>query len=390
MAVAALCLFGEQAQSQNVEEKLYYERSSLHTMMIVHKNQKYDEVVAQAFKAAPFPERFNDHNLGVKTVAFAETSSDLSSHIGLFCEEVGLGQKMVAKWFNRNKKTGTFNMDLIRERGFYNASQADINRARSSLRGSALLQDAGENLIAGTYLIVNDISYQSEGTSGAFLKILAAAYVSGFTGSAKLMQNEAEAIGGFRAKVKSYLFRLVWNDEVAGTFYKQYYTEKEDAEKTLRFKNDRNLFRMQYVGSAESESEEQHFAKSKDPASLLTKVLARAMDRNIAQLQHNYEPFRIKAPLISTEPLKAYVGLKEDVSPSRQYEVIERILNEDGSIRYERVGIIRPVAGRIWDNRYKSYEDEGADTGIRATEFEKVSGKDFFPGMLIREIGSAR
>lgn len=386
IAAAIFCTIYEYGYSQDTEEAQYYERCSLHTMMIVHKNQKYSDVVEKAFKSVPFPERFNDHNLGVKSVVFAETSSDMSSHIELFCEEVNMGQKMVAKWFNRNKQTGTFNMDLVWERGFYNASQADVNIARSSMRGIALLLDAGENLIGNTYLLVNDIIYQSKGTSAAFLKMMAAAYASGFTGSVELLQNEAGAIGGFDVKVKSYLFRLVWNDDVAATFYYKYYTEEENTEKAAEFKNDRQLFRMAYIGCAESESEERHFSKSKNPAALLNKVLTRAIDKNIAQLQHDYEPFRIKAPLISTDPLKAYVGMKEDVSEKKQYEVIERILNDDGSISYERVGIIRPVENKIWDNRYMSYEDDCEEERLKATEFEIVSGNGFYAGMLIREI----
>lgn len=379
--IAFLCFF-QMAFSQSSKEKLYYERSSLHTMMIGHKNQKFSEVVEQVFKSAPFPERFNDHNLGVKSVDFAETSFDLSSHVILFCENVNMGQKMVAKWFNRDKVTGTFDVELIKDRGFYNASQADINMARASMRGETLLKDAGENLINNTYLLMNDIVYQSKGTSGAFLKMMLSASV----GSVKSMQNQMVAIGGFNVKIKSYLLKLVWNDEIAYTFYKNYYTEVEDKEKSEGFKNERKLFRMEYIGSTESESSEQNFSKSKNPAELLTKVLTRAIDQNIAQLQHDYEPFRIKAPLISIEPLQAYIGLKEDVSPSRLYEVLERVLNEDGSITYKRVGIIKPVPNKIWDNRYMSYEDEGVDSELKATTFEKVSGKDFFVGMLIREI----
>ena len=355
-------------------------------MMIVHKNQKFSEVVEQVFKSVPFPERFNNHNLGVKSVVFAESSTDLSSHIAQFCDEVNIGQKMVAKWFNRNKSAGTFNMELIRERGFYNASQADINLARANLRGLALLEDAGENLISKTYLLVNDIIYQSKGSSGAFLKMFAATYAAGFSNNVQILLEQEGAIGGFGVKIRSYLFRLVWNDEVAGTFYKNYYTEEADEEKAAQFRNEKQLFRMEYVGSAESDYSEKYFSNSKDPAALLSKILTRTIDKNIAQLQHDYEPFRIKAPLLSTEPLSAYVGLKEDVSSSRLYEVLEQVLDDDGSISYERVGVIRPVAGRIWDNRYMSYEDDNDNSGLTATEFEKVSGKDFSAGMLIREI----
>lgn len=386
LTIIVLLLSCGYSYSQENNEKIYYERSSLHSMMIVHKNQKFSDAVEQVFKSAPFPERFNDHNLGVKSVVFAETSTDLSSHIAQFCDEVNIGQKMVAKWFNRNKSTGTFNMELVRERGFYNASQTDINLARANLRGLALLEDAGENLISNTYLLVNDIIYQSKGTSGSFLKMLGAAYATGFTGNLQIIEEQEGAIGGFGVKIRSYLFRLVWNDEVAGSFYKKYYTEVADEEKAAQFRNERQLFRMEYVGCTESDYSEKYFSKSKDPAALLSKILTRTIDKNIAQLQHNYEPFRIKAPLLSTEPLRAYVGLKEDVSASRLYEVLEQVQDDDGSISYERVGVIRPIANRIWDNRYMSYEDDNDDSGLTATEFEKVSGKDFSVGMLIREI----
>ena len=79
---------------------------------------------------------------------------------------------MVAKWFNRDKQTGSFNMELIKERGLYNANQQQTNVARASIRGMALLEDAGELLIHNTYLVVNDIKYQSKGSGNWLLKKL--------------------------------------------------------------------------------------------------------------------------------------------------------------------------------------------------------------------------
>lgn len=51
---------------------------------------------------------------------------------------------------------------------------------------------------------------------------------------------------------------------------------------------------------------------------------------------------------------------------------------------YVQVGLIKPVKGKIKDNRFMAEED--AESIVEATEFEKISGKDFYPGMLIREI----
>ena len=375
--ISSLCL----AQS---EETIEYERNSMHVMMIKHKNQRFDEIIEDVFLKSPFPERFNDHNLGVKTVAFAELEGDQSSNIASFIEQVNLGQKMVAKWFDRDKQTGSFDMNLVKERGFYNATQNQVNQARATIRGMALLEDAGENLISKTYLLVNDISYRSKGNGAWFLKAIGSAYF----GNVSALQSALESIGGFRVNIKSYLFKLVWDDEVAQTFYAQYYTENgsEDEDKVKAFAQEKNLFRMEYVGKTESTSSETKFTAAKDPKALLVKVCTQTLDQNIAQLQHQYADFRIKAPLVSTEPLKANIGMKEDVTEDSRFEVLERVMNEEGKVSYERVGTIKPVKGKIKDNRYMVTSDESREAAFDATEFEKVSGKDFQPGMLIREI----
>ena len=370
-------------QAQN-EDGIEYERSSMHVMMIKHLNQKFEDVVEDVFLHSPFPERFNDHNLGVKTVSFAEMADDQSKNIESFIKQVNLGQKMVAKWFNRDKRTGSFNMELIKQRGFYNATQRQANVARASIRGLALIEDAGENLISNTYLLVNDISYKSKGSGNWLLKTVGSMY----TGNVSGMNDAMTAIGGFRVNVKSYLFRLKWNEDVAQTFYTKYYTEDgaNDPEKVAGFKADSELFQMEYLGSTESISSETNFKAAKDPKAVLIKVCTQTIDMNIAQLQHQYADFRIKAPLLSVNPLKADIGLKEDVKDDSRFEVLERILEDSGKTSYQRVGIIRPVKGMVKDNRFMVTSEESANAALDATMFEKVSGDDFYPGMLIREI----
>lgn len=366
--------------AQNAEES-DYERSSMHIMMIKHLNQKFDDIIEDVFLKYPFPDRFNNHNLGVKVVSFAELEGDQSSNVMSFASQVNIGQKMVAKWFNRNKASGSFNMNLVKERGFYNANLTKINEARANIRGLALLEDAGEYLINNTYLLVNDISYKSKGSGNWLLKSLASAYISNTKGVSKAMT----AIGGFKVNITSYLFRLVWNDSIANEFYTKYYTEDGSAEpeKVKAFNADKALFKIEYVGKTHSESSETHFTTSKDPSALLVKVTTRTIDKNIASLQHSYADFRIKAPLISTNPLRADVGLKEDITEDTQFEVLERVMDDRGKVSYEQVGIIKPIKGKIKDNRYKAEED--TDSIIDATEFEVISGKDFAAGMLIRE-----
>jgi hypothetical protein len=367
------------------DDKEYeYERSSLHTMMIKHLNQKFEDVIENIYLKTPFPERFNEHNLGVRIVAFAESADNQQKNIESFITQVNLGQKMVSKWFNRDKTTGSFNMELVKERGYYNASQAQQNIARNQIRGRAMLEDAGEELIKNTYLIINDISYTSKAGTTSLLKSFASVY----TGNVKGIQRHLNEIGGFRVEVTSYLFRLKWNSEIADHFYMKYYTENgvTEQDKVRAFKDEKDLFQMEFVGKTNCKSSETKFSGVNDPDKLLIKVCTRALDQNIAQLQHSFAEFRIKAPLISTEPLKAYVGMKEDINMDSRFEVLERIIDQEGKLSYQRIGIIKPKQGQIWDNRFMASEEGTESANLKATEFTLVSGENFYPGMLIREI----
>lgn len=379
LLLTLLAFIPSQAQNEDYE----YERSSLCSMMIKHLNNKYGDIIEEMYLGTPLPERFNDHNLGVKLISFAESEGDQRKNIEVFINKVNLGQKMVSKWFDRDKKTGSFDMELIKSRGFYNASQSMHSLARADIRGIALLEDAGELLIKNTYLIVNDIAYQSKTGAGVWVKTFASVYTGGLAGNL----DEIYKIGGFSVEITSYLFKLDWDDDKANIFYTNYYTEdgSKELDKVEAFMNERELFSMTYVGQTFSRSSETKFSSTKDPKKLLIKVCTRTLDKNIAQLQHEHPFFRIKAPLISVDPLSAHVGLKEDITEDSRFEVLERVIDKDGKLSYKHVGVIKPEKGKIWDNRYMAEEDEGEDSNLHYTTFRKVSGGDFYPGMLIRE-----
>lgn len=81
-----------------------------------------------------------------------------------FAKQNHLANYMVAKWFNpsQEKKDGSlFNMDLIQERGAYNASELEKLRSKEAVRGMAILKDAGMDLIPNTYLAFVRLKYMS-------------------------------------------------------------------------------------------------------------------------------------------------------------------------------------------------------------------------------------
>ena len=129
--------------------------------------------------------------------------------------------------------------------------------------------------------------------------------------------------------------------------------------------------------------------KEDQPQMMVLKACTRAIDENIADLSHEVEAFRVRVPLLSSEPITAPIGMKEGVQKDSRFEVLE--VNEDpasGKRTYKRVGVIQPISNLIWDNRFMAVEEGATGATLGMTTFKKVSGGDFYPGMLIREIAS--
>ncbi len=391
------------------EEDFKYMRGSLCMMMVEHPQLEFNSEIEQVFSKMEIPNRFNDHDLGVRIVRFANDRDQLKN-LTIFCQEKQLAKKLVSKWFDRNKQTGAFDTELLRERGHYSATKIDVRQASQQTRGMAILEDMGENLISHTYWVVNDIQYVNranfaQGLKGTLVGLAGVAGTVGslagtVSGSSTTVDDMALAnatdkalvlmdkIKGFRVKITSHLFRLEWNDSVANTFYSEYYTENpgEEASKVEGFKANTDLFTLEYLGEVTTTSAKSTILKKMSNEDVIRKVCTRALDKNLAELQHQFADFRIKAPLVSTSPLKAYVGMKEDITPQSRYEVLQPEQDKRGVTRYKRVGVIKPVEGKIWDNQFMADEEDTEASTLDATYFEKVSGDDFMPGMLIREI----
>ena len=386
-----------------------YRRSSIYSIMVNHTDQKFASEIKEAFLQIPVPDKFNDHNLSVKVLNMDKKLSGAGSQkenpvITEFLQNNKVASRLVARWFNRDYYTGQCDMELVKERGLYNATEFDKQLATRSARGMALLQDAGEDLIGNTFVLVNDIRYVDKNkgakTAGSILKALgsiAAAYTGTNTKNnnnigdlTDMLGDMVETIKGFKVKINTFLYKLDWSDEQAALFYKDQYAAKPNATKRANFDAARGSYKLRYVGKVESSGGTTSFLgiNEDEPVVMVRKACQRAIDENVVDLQRNYEEFRTKSPLVSVEPLTAYVGMKEGVSAKSKFEVLEVIEMENGKRKYNRVGVIEPIANLIWDNRYMAVEEGAVGATLGFTTFRKVSGKDFAKGMLIREMTS--
>lgn len=402
MTVMMLFSLPEIMEVSAQNDNLKYRRSSIYSLMISHEDQKFASEIKDAFVKIPVPDKFNDHELSVKILSLDKklkgASSDKeNSDISSFLDRNKIASRLVAKWFNRDVNTGTCNMELVKERGLYNATEYDRILSEKSARSTALLMDAGEDLIGNTFVLVNDIRYVDKSKAGAAigmgLRILgalagAATGNSDFADIGDSYGSLAETLKGFKVKINTFLYKLEWDEATSAVFYKDQYTSTPDIVKKEEFEDGRGKYRLKYVGKVESSGSTTSFMgiKLDEPVEMVRKACQRALDENVASLQHEFEEFRTKSPLVSAQPITAYIGMKEGMTKDSKFEVLEIIEKDGGAREYKRVGVIKPVDGLIWDNRYMSEEEGSASATLGCTTFKKVSGGDFFPGMLIREI----
>jgi hypothetical protein len=385
--------------SENNEAGIKYRRSSLYTLMINNTSRERASVIKDAFEKSPLPEKFNDHNLSVASIDVTSNSNatNLVNNLNSYFQTNKIAKELVAKWFNRNEK-GCFNMDLIKQRGEYNATNIDLNLAKSSARGLALLADAGEELISNTYVVINDFRFTNKeevaNKTKAGLGLLSA--VSSLAGGPDLSAATTIAsVGatvagkGYTVRTNSYLFQLVWNAEVAATFYQDYWMDENSYNESKKQAFDEsNLFTLKYIGTESGLADLQStIFTNKSEDELIYKATSKAVDNGIAKLQRKFEEFRVKVPLYSANPLSAKIGKKEGLEAGDRFEVLEQVQDAEGKLSYVRKGVITVDSRNIWDNTNTIEELEEAGKNTNTNQYTIFNGSgDYAPGMLIRQI----
>lgn len=412
------------------QETMNYRRNALATVLVYHPEDEFGPEIYKAFDSLPIPDKYDDHSIpgakiidnssiwGVQrkdsgyfkaTYGHQLTAAELKKN-AQFTEDLlnnaGIAKEMVAKWFGLQGESvydATFNTDLIQERGQYNANDVDVALALQQTRGLATLSDAGEELLNNTFVLVNDITYITAEQEAAAAKVamgviggLLDAFTGGSAGRelAGAAGKIADSFTGFKVKTHSYLYQLEWNDSIAAIFYQFHYTDTPDAEKMQAFLDDKTTYRLKYVAH-EYEFDKKSVLKGKySRTELVRTICARSMDKNIVALAKQYEDFKVKTPVYQVltgkkgkiEGYAAKIGMKEGITESSKFQVVQRIYNaETGKTTYRYVATVKPKKGSIWDNRYNAVLEQADGATLPYTTFTKTAGGEILPGMLLIE-----
>lgn len=396
-------VFGQKKRSSDMN--VNYCRSSWYNILIQHPDQKYANEIQTVYFAKPQSDKFNDHSLDVKAVAADGESYTAIKHVNKFLNIMNkVAKRLVAKWFDRDKTNGYCDMNLIFMRGMENASASDIEISELSKRNKSILEDAGTELISNTFVLVHDIIYIEKGVRnekivknissggkiiGSLLNIIGE-YTDDDTynniGNAINTTPQVTAIivnsyEDFRVKIKTHLYRLKWNNEDNDIFYDNYYLDKSYYDKNKFASWGNANYELDYIGSEEVVCGKTVMRELYDPADIIKKTVYRIMDECVVKLQQNSEEFKIKEPIYKiddTGKVIVKIGLKESISKNSKYDVLERIDKGDGNNNYRRVGMIEPIANKIWNNRYMAAEEGAINAELEGTFFNVISCNNLY------------
>jgi hypothetical protein len=387
----ALCLLSTTLFAQNavnsVETK--YRRSSLYTLMITDPTRTYESTINEYFSTKLIPNKFNEHNLTERFINRKLGNEDQLENNNQFLIQNKIAKKLVSKWFKRSEKGG-FSMELIKERGFYDASISDVNKAKLNTRGMALLSDAGEELISNTFVLINDSRYLNKEDMGKVANgaISLVSNKLGFLGSLAAKALVKTVAKGYLVSTTSYLYKLVWNQETATRFYNELWADDKTITSKLKtdFEN-ADFFKLEFIGSDKSMADVQSTSfTNKTDAELIGSATLKSIDNVIINLQKTHDVFKTKTPIFTTDPVTAKIGLKEGIDKKTKFEVLEQQIDENGKTKYKSVGTLKVDTDYpIWDNQYGANEEK-KDQQTDKTYFKINSGKGFYPGMLMRQI----
>lgn len=419
------------AQEQDME----YRRSALSMILLESESFPNLENVLSSWNGYPFPDKYNQHDIETKSVnvnsielndedlkaagflkdtlsafqivkaslvgkplryfdgdsslayALPNEKQEIQIKIDKVIAENKIAHQIVAEWFSLSD-AGTMDVDLIQERGFYDATELEAGIAAGQNNGSASLGDAGEQLIKNSFVTFTNLNFYENEPFARAIRDAAILAVAKANDLVKLAaEKAAEKLyevtkDGYSLRSKTWLYQLDWNDSIQAVFYQDMWNNPE------AFQNS-DMFKLNFVGVQYNLSMV-GFTKDKPLDQIIDKALVRNVNKAFVELQKDNDVFKPKMPIISVDPVLVLVGEKEGVTAKSQFEVLEMVWDKkEGKTTWKSIGTCKvDKKYPIWDNRYNAGEatEEQLDSDGNVVYGTRFKGsKSIQPGMLVKQ-----
>ena len=207
-------ILGVNSFAQNISETKTipstYDRSSLTVLILDFGSENHFEGVKESFSKLAFGDKYYRNDIGISVLkpnfTRAEFSVKPNELIANLLKEQRVAEQIIAHWYSM-KDDGSMSLELVHERGMFNATDASYLQAQSTKRGNTALMDYGTRLINLSYILVLD--YKD-------IKTMAEAKI--------------KDMRGWKADVNGYLFKLDYNEEIQNAFYDNWIDETDAPE----------------------------------------------------------------------------------------------------------------------------------------------------------------
>lgn len=372
--VLFLIILGVNSFAQNISETKTipstYDRSSLTVLILDFGSENHFEGVKESFSKLAFGDKYYRNDIGISVLkpnfTRAEFSVKPNELIANLLKEQRVAEQIIAHWYSM-KDDGSMSLELVHERGMFNATDASYLQAQSTKRGNTALMDYGTRLINLSYILVLD--YKD-------IKTMAEAKI--------------KDMRGWKADVNGYLFKLDYNEEIQNAFYDNWIDETDAPEAKVDKKGKIQQISVpisfitkvsQPTTSSQAEGTTQigKFVKQKSEKILLEELVQKSYDEVLYFLEKGYEEFRVKTTVYQARPIRAKIGKKEGLKTDYRFFAYEYVYNEKkNTVEPKFRGVIRATSN-IVDNRKVASGDMGT------TKFYQTAGRRIRAGYLLQQ-----
>jgi len=323
-----------------------YSRVSITPLLINAGNQR----VSDLFSRILIDDKFFDHKLSYDQVNLS------GDELKNMTNGSKVSSDIVAKWYSRNNQ-GNFSMKLFEDRGLYNANDAMVLADKAA--AVSRIKDLGEKLINKSYILFFDVR------------------------SVEKLRTETQE--GYKATIKTYVYKIDWNDSIAAIFYNNLWIQENDPDAANKIEQfDNTKFPMLLVTTLDADkTTSQNIDHKKNlinrtDEELFEGAVLGAVGKIYFKAENDIEDFKVKTTLYGVKPLVAKIGKKEGLSVDQRYFVYEFQIDKNNNKKAKKKGVVR-ATNKIADNRT-------VNTGQSPTsKFYQVAGKKLQPGMLLRQ-----
>jgi hypothetical protein len=345
-----------------------YDRSSLTIILLDHPEVANSQKLTGGIGNVRVPDKYFDNKIDLKSIKApfaANYTGVVKNSIMEALNREKAGNKIIAYWYSR-QNDGTMSADRFLERGMYNATDADVLKAKGTKRGVDALKDYGDKLIGKSYIVAIDYS--------------------------KFTFIDDSLSRGWRSDVKIYLYKIVFNDTIQSKLYNDLWIYQEDTPAVKTKKKaafDQMNFDVEYVSQAATSVTQTELKKNtsktiipKTNDELLAILMQKGLDESIYNAEKNIEDLRVKTSLYQINPLRAKIGKKEGLAVDHRYFVYEFVYNEKSNTTSSvRRSVIR--VKKVADNR-----NIATGSSVMST-FYQIAGGNLEPGFTLQQRNDA-